>query len=275
MTDRQTASDEPLSEGDPLQAPPRCLSFDIAGDWAHFRRVDGSVVKQTYKIPPRTTVAGLLAAVIGCDRDEYYEAFRLARSAIAIQPHFDLRTTNLPTNILSTTKAKLQRPEGATRRKTVQVRYPKPTVKRQQHNFEMLVEPRYSIYAYTEDKAFYNELRTKLLEGRSHYTPSLGLSECLARITSAQEHTGDSIQLADPEEAVTEVDSVVPYDIDSVVPNGRIEFERTPAAMEKVFPGGRRPTAFRDVAYTPNGPLEIRTHDTTLMTVDDRTVVFG
>jgi len=55
--------------------PKRCLSFTIRGPWGHFRRIEGNIVKQTYRIIPRTTVAGLLAAVVGIERDGYYDLF--------------------------------------------------------------------------------------------------------------------------------------------------------------------------------------------------------
>jgi len=68
----------------------------------HFKRVGRSVTKQTYRIPPRTTVAGMLAAIVGSDRDSYYDVFGADTSAIAITPLFDIRTVNVPTTGLGT-----------------------------------------------------------------------------------------------------------------------------------------------------------------------------
>ncbi len=42
-----------------------CLSFTVEGPWAHFRRIDATTEKLTYRVIPRTTVAGLIAAVLG------------------------------------------------------------------------------------------------------------------------------------------------------------------------------------------------------------------
>lgn len=53
-------------------APNRCLSFTVRGPWGHFRRVEGNIVKQTYRIIPRTTVAGLIAGMLGIERDGYW-----------------------------------------------------------------------------------------------------------------------------------------------------------------------------------------------------------
>ena len=82
--------------------PERCLSLTVSGPWGHFRRVEGNVVKQTYRVIPRTTVAGLLAAVLGISRDEYYDLFGPEQSWIAIEPVEPLRTVNMPMNTLST-----------------------------------------------------------------------------------------------------------------------------------------------------------------------------
>jgi len=56
--------------------PKRCLSFTIRGPWGHFRRIEGNIVKQTYRIIPRTTVAGLLAAVVGIERGRLLRSVR-------------------------------------------------------------------------------------------------------------------------------------------------------------------------------------------------------
>lgn len=49
------------------------LSFDVCGKLAHFRKYYANNTAFTYSMPPRTTVMGLLAAVLGYERDSYYE----------------------------------------------------------------------------------------------------------------------------------------------------------------------------------------------------------
>jgi CRISPR-associated protein Cas5h len=62
----------------------RAVSFTVRGEWAHFRRVEANRTKMTYRLPPRTTVAGMVAAISGYDRDSYYDLFGSEESAIAI-----------------------------------------------------------------------------------------------------------------------------------------------------------------------------------------------
>jgi CRISPR-associated protein Cas5h len=247
--------------------PDRCLSFTIRGPWGHFRRIEGNIVKQTYRIIPRTTVAGLLAAVLGIERDGYYDLFAPDRSAVAIEPVREIRTINMPMNTLSTAAGNLQSLNG---RGKVSVKLPDPTTLRQQHNYEVLVDPAYRIEVALEDDRWYSELRETLAAGESHYVPSLGLSEHLAEI----EYHGECDVEESPQDDTIEVDSAVPNAVDDVVldAGARCQIEESPAFM-KTDSGGRTTTGFTTYAYNPDAE-SLGISDTSPAIVDGRTVVF-
>ena len=248
-------------------SPDRCLSATVRGPWGHFRRIEGNVVKQTYRIMPRTTVVGLLAAVLGIERDGYYELFGPEQSAIAIEPVDELRTVNMPVNALSTADENLRSLNG---RGKISVKLPDPTDLRQQHNYEVLVDPAYRIDVALADETRYQELRETLAAGKSHYVPSLGLSEYLAEL----EFHGESTIEDGPGEEVVAVDSAVPDAVDDVVldQKTRCGIEESPAFMD-VDTGGRTTTAFVEYVYNPDAePLTVRDVDASV--VDGRTVVF-
>ncbi|WP_114578407.1 type I-B CRISPR-associated protein Cas5b [Saliphagus sp. LR7] len=247
--------------------PSRCLSLTVRGPWGHFRRVEGNVVKQTYRIIPRTTVAGLLAAVLGIKRDGYYELFGPDRSAVAIEPTREIRTLNMPMNTLSTADGNLQSLNG---RGTISVKLPDPTALRQQHNYEVLVDPAYRIDVALADDDRYRELRETLEEGKSHYAPSLGLSEHLAEI----EYHGEFEIGEGPGGETVAVDSAVPNAVEDIVleEGTRYQVEESPAFMT-TDSGGRTTTAFTAYTYDPDaGTLSVRGADPAR--VDGRTVVF-
>lgn len=50
------------------------LTFELSGKFAHFRKYYANNTALSYFIPPRTTLMGVLAAVMGYPRDSYYEA---------------------------------------------------------------------------------------------------------------------------------------------------------------------------------------------------------
>jgi len=247
--------------------PDRCLSFTVSGPWGHFRRVEGNVVKQTYRIIPRTTVAGLLAAVLGIERDGYYDLFASGSSAIAIEPVRAIRTLNMPMNTLSTASGNLQSLNGPGK---ISVKLPNPTALRQQHNYEVLVEPAYRVDVWLAETARYRELREMLESGKSHYVPSLGLSEHLAEI---EYHGEFDVETVSENERI-EVDSAVPNAVDDVVLRAgtRCQVEESPAFM-RADSGGRTTTEFTTYAYNPDAqPLVIDGVDT--VAVDGRNVVF-
>lgn len=246
--------------------PERCLSFTVSGPWGHFRRIEGNIVKQTYRVIPRTTVAGLIGAIVGIQRDGYYRQFRRDRSAIAIEPLGNLRTINLPVNALSTAEGDLQslNPYG-----TISIKLPDPSHNRQQHNYELLVDPAYRIDVSLDGKV-YERLKTKLEAGRSHYVPSLGLSEHLANI----EFHGEFSVESQSGQAQSAVQSIVPGHTENVVPASgtRWHLEKSPAFM-RADEKGRTTTGFATYAYTRDGkPLMVEHINPGI--VDDRTVVF-
>lgn len=246
----------------------QCLSFVVRGPWAHFRRVEGNIVKQTYRLMPRTTVAGLVAAVLGLDRDSYYETFEKDASRIAIEPIDELRTMNLPQNTLSTAKEHLTTVPS---RGHARISFPDPTELRQQHNYEVLVEPAYRIDLQLADDGLYRTFRRHLEDGTSHYVPSLGLSEHLAEVECLGEFDVESNGVSEK----TRVDSAVVDRVDSVELERDIgcRIERSPGYMEATA-SGRTTTGFVSYAFSPDAePLLV--HDVETYAVDGRTVMFS
>lgn len=255
--------------------PDRCLSFTVRSTWGHFKRVGRSVTKQTYRIPPRTTVAGMLAAIIGAKRDSYYEIFGEDNAAIAVTPLSDLRTVNIPTVGVGTDPGQDVATTAGTYYSEYNLTYQDTTKDRQLHAYEVLADPAYRIDVALEDDEFYNDLRSQLEAGTSVYPPSLGKSEYLASI--------DDVQLARSpsrlgEEGLVDVDSVVPGSLSDAVPQGGVTYsvERSPAVMEQAG-GGRRTTRFDDYVYTQQAehPVRIKADaDPVPVSVGSRTVVF-
>jgi CRISPR-associated protein Cas5h len=246
----------------------RCLSFEVRGPWAHFRRVEGNIVKQTYRLIPRTTVAGLVAAMLGLGRDSYYDAFARNSSKVAIEPIEQLRTMNLPQNTLSTAKEHLTTVPS---RGHARISFPDPTELRQQHNYEVLVEPAYRIDLQLANGGLYRTLRQHLEDGTSHYVPSLGLSEHLAEV----EYLGEfDVEPNSPSEK-THVDSAVVERVDSVELERDVgcRVERSPGYMEATN-GGRTTTGFVSYAFSPDAE-SLFVHEVETYAVDGRTVMFS
>lgn len=51
------------------------LVFQLSGKMAHFRKFYTNSSSLSYYFPPKTVVSGIIAAMLGLQRDSYYDAF--------------------------------------------------------------------------------------------------------------------------------------------------------------------------------------------------------
>ncbi len=62
----------------------KIVSFKLKGKMAHFRKVYSNSSALSYFIPPRTTIIGIIAGLLGYERDTYYEDFNRKKCKIAV-----------------------------------------------------------------------------------------------------------------------------------------------------------------------------------------------
>ena len=48
----------------------KLVSFRLTGRYGHFLRAEGGVSAISYPVPPRTSILGLLGAILGLDKDQ-------------------------------------------------------------------------------------------------------------------------------------------------------------------------------------------------------------
>ncbi|WNJ18156.1 CRISPR-associated protein Cas5 [Pontibacter sp. G13] len=60
------------------------LKLEVAGKLAHFRKFYGNSTALSYSIPPRTTIMGMLASMLGLEKGSYHEAFQHENLRIGI-----------------------------------------------------------------------------------------------------------------------------------------------------------------------------------------------
>jgi CRISPR-associated protein Cas5h len=241
-----------------------CLSFTVEGPWAHFRRVDTTTEKLTYRVMPRTTVAGLVAAILGEPRDSYYERFARDASAIAISPQCTLETQSIPQLTLPTTAGDIQTADGVSGKTVVD-----PEViatERKRRTFEYIVDAAYRIDLVLDDEETTDRLWEYLDTGRTTYTPFLGKSECLANVTNVSRTT---VEARGDTESIT---STVPEEYAVPMPGQPLRMERTPAYMQ-ADETGRETTGFVSYAFAPDDET-LEAPDAPVATVENRSVCF-
>ena len=146
----------------------KIVVFDIWGDLGHFRVPYTTSSPLTFPIPPKTAIYGMIGAILGYDKDNCLENFQNKRWEIAIGIKNKIVTTRIPENFINTKEVKLF------------ARMPKGKLCRTQINMEFLKEPYFRIYVASREEIELKRLENYLIEHRSKYTVSLGISECLA-----------------------------------------------------------------------------------------------
>lgn len=241
-----------------------CISFTVRGPWAHFRRIDATTEKLTYRVMPRTTVAGLIAAVLGEPRDSYYETFARDASAIAISPQCPLETQSIPQLTLPTTEGDIKTADGVSGKSVID-----PEViasERKRRTFEYVVDAEYRIDVILNDSETFDRLWDFLDSGRSTYTPCLGKTECLADLTDVSRTT------VEPAGDAENISSTVPEEFVVPSPGTALRMERTPAYMT-AEEDGRKAMGFVSYGYAPAGET-LTAPDAQAMSVEGRSVCF-
>jgi CRISPR-associated protein Cas5h len=78
------------------------IIFDLAGAYGMFRKFYTNSSSLSYPFPPRTTIAGLIAGIMGYERDSYAEELGLDRCRIAVSVRVPVRRTMQRVNYVMT-----------------------------------------------------------------------------------------------------------------------------------------------------------------------------
>lgn len=229
--------------------------FDIGSEFGHFRKPHSTPTAETFGLIPRTTVAGLVAGMLGLPRDSYYGLFAPDTSRIAVSLEAAINRQSHGFNLLDTKGSKAQT-KGAKTAKFV-TKHRDPTA------ISVLSEPRFRIYVSVESAEFMADL-DEVLRGadpseegtKPVYTPSMGKARHLAWI----EYVGRFPIEDRVASGEVEIRSAVPGDpIPLVVePGKRYVSEGMPAYM-KMEDGYRTASGSRRMTYDRTGdPLILK-----------------
>jgi CRISPR-associated protein Cas5h len=219
----------------------RVLVFDIWGDYAHFRKIWTTTSPLTYPFPPRTSLAGLIGAILGLEKNSYHDLFSKENSALGIRIQSPVKKVRMGLNLIDTKKGfYLWDIRGMARRAPIL--------------FEFIKDPKYRIYAWLRDEKKYALLRKYLEKHQSVYTPSLGISELISNF----KFVGDFPVEIKEADRKTVIHSIIPQigDINMVIEEGRKygKEDGVPRFMDE----DRKVKEYIDIFYEAEGePLAI------------------
>lgn len=160
----------------------KILVFDIWADYGHFRKFYTTSSPLTFSFPPPPTIAGILGAIYGTDKNtnEYLKVFGGDKCKISLQILNPVKKVRMGLNLLETKGTNLKLPMSD-----------KNLAPRTQIRTEFLKDPCFRIYFAYEDEKIFKPIAKFLKEHKSTYTVSLGLSELLADFKYVGEYDSD------------------------------------------------------------------------------------
>jgi CRISPR-associated protein Cas5h len=230
------------------------LVFDWEGPYGHFRKPYSSASPVTYSLPPPTAVAGLLGAIAGWGKSEYWLRLGTDGWGVGVRLLRAVRRIRVGINLLKLAGGKDLRPRLGDP--------PRPTP------MEFLVDPAYRIAFWHRDTGVMDALRGPLRSGTTVYTPSLGLACCLATVRWRGEWPIEPVR-TDAEQTIAYVVSADAVSRIAVPPGSRQVRVRVPARME----GDRRVVRYEEVVLD-EGAAPLRVSAKEVYRAGDEIMVF-
>jgi len=189
----------------------KLLIFDIKGPMAHFRKFYTNSSSLSYTFPPRTTITGIIAGMLGRARDSYYGEFSCEKCKIGVSIRTPVRKVIQTVNYVRTKSlGELNLSKGRTQ---IPLEIVLPS-----EDADMV---KYRIYFYHAEEIFYI-FREILEKGKSVYPPYLGISEFIAEV--------EFVDFIGQDKIIKVSDFSIPVEIATVInveqiPKGSLIFE--------------------------------------------------
>jgi len=163
----------------------KTLVFDLKGSFAHFRKFYSNSTSLSYEFPPRTTVCGIVAAILGLARDSYYELFQENDAFVAVQILCPTKRISQTVNYMWVKYPRDLNGSGG------HMQIPVEWVVREEGIGSGLIG--YRIYFAHRDRSLQDRLAKLLRNGQACYPPYLGITEALATAEFVCEAEADEV----------------------------------------------------------------------------------
>jgi CRISPR-associated protein Cas5h len=231
----------------------KVLVFDIWGDYAHFRRIETTTSPLTYSIPTITALSGIISAVIGLERDSYYEFFSPENAKFAVRILQPIKKVRINISLIDTSRGFYLWDIRENPRTLIP--------------FEFVKNPKYRIYVWLKNEGLHEKLKEFLKNHKTFYTPYLGISELIANFNFIGEFKDIALKKASAGE---KIHSVIRRDrMEIMVEDGTYILERIPLAMNR----DRVVQEYVDILYEINGK-ELKIKKGEFYKVGEENVIF-
>jgi len=214
------------------------LVFDIWGDYGHFRKFFTTTSPLTFSFPPPSTIAGILGAIYGANKDEYLKVFSPDRCKTALKIVSPVKKVRMGINLINTKGNYWQPVKKKSHEPRTQIRT------------EFLKDPCFRIYVSHVDGKLFDMLEQNIKEHKSIYSVSLGLSELLADFRFKGIFDADQISDGQLAELFTPISAIN-------LQKNEIEIEANKKYFKEKMPIRMNPDRvveiYDDMIYEPDG----------------------
>ncbi|MBA1336531.1 MAG: hypothetical protein HPY66_2966 [Firmicutes bacterium] len=214
------------------------LIFDICGRFAHFRKFFTNSSSLTYCVPPRTVLEGMIAAILGKERDSYYDALGPDNLNIAVKKLCRTRKIMQTLNYLKATGVG----ELIAQKEHTQI------------PFEIVTGEKgvkYRVYISHSDSVILADIRERLENNKYFYPPYMGSApfncnvEYIDSFTANERESHDYVYIS----TLVKQDYIEERGLDITAAELSIMKEKMP----RDFEGDRRIKEIADYLYEENG----------------------
>jgi len=157
------------------------ISFELSGEYALFKKPFANNQPQSFVIPPKTAILGMIGAIMGWRKDDYikkmpFENFQYGVKLLTKKIKKDL----IGLNLMQGKNTKFTFNENP-------ISHPSKTRgQRSPTRFEFLKDMKWQIFLKIDNNSIKEELYKRLKENRFVYNPYLGLQSLFARIKNCK-----------------------------------------------------------------------------------------
>lgn len=181
------------------------LSFDVCGKLAHFRKYYANNTAMTFSIPPRTTILGMIASVMGEPKESYYEAWQSNKLRVGVRVLSPMKKTFHRLNLLSIKG--MDDFSG----KNGRIQTPFEVISGLDIKTDFV---RYRVYlsCYQEGTAIFEKIKSAFLNGNQVYSLTLGTANFTAWMENIQLFISPEVEEKQPE-GFTIIHSAIPSNV--------------------------------------------------------------
>ncbi len=210
------------------------IVFDVRADFAQFKKPFTTMSPQTFAIPTGTAVVGMISAIVGLDKKNYWQYFPEDYYQLALGVRKPIKKVVIPINILKTTL----------------IRHFSRFKEHKRTTMEFIKDGEFRIWFSWNDNDHFLKLIDYIKNHETHYTLSLGLAWNLADYKFVGLFNGDK---RSGNQHSVEINSVIRKDlVDEISFKERVIYStKIPVRMKP--DGSRQVEQYSDYLFDTNG----------------------